>query len=181
MLGVMMNDNIFNKDFQSFLSEKDTCPPEKIRNFIYSFIKKDLHPSIKTIFAKLFTIQAFMGIVTLSFCPQFSFSLTNNNQLFHFLHNTFGLYICVSICAALFMGLGAVISAQLLTHTELKIIRSSKFLYYLMISLLTVVSFFLIGAEVYLDIASFWLIGALLGGIFMLELSVLFRLKTNLY
>lgn len=170
-----MSNNIFHKDFESFIFEKDMQAPKKIRNSIYSFIKKDLQHSIKTIFVKLFTIQAFVGIVTLSFCPQFSFSLTNNNQLFHFLHNIFGYYICISICAALFTGVGAIVAAQLLTNTELKIIRSSKFLYYLMISFLMVGGFFLIGAEVYLDIVSFWLVGSLLGGILMLEFSMLIK------
>ncbi|MBE8221593.1 MAG: hypothetical protein HAW60_02570 [Bdellovibrionales bacterium] len=172
-----MTNNTLNKDFKSFMSEENIKPSKKISNSVYLFVKKNLHPNIKIVFAKLFTIQAFIGIVTLSFCPQFSFSLTNNNQIFHFLHNIFGLYACVSICAALFMGLGAAVSAQLLTIEEIKIIRSSKLLYYLIISSLTVLSFFIIGAEVYLEIISFWIIGALFGGVFMLELSALLRRK----
>lgn len=172
----MDRDNL-NKDFSDFCKEDELKAPKSFQAHLFSTIKAELQPTTKSIFVKLFSVQAFVGIISLIFCPQFSFSLTNNNQVFHFFHKFFGYYACVSICAGLFMGLGALCAAQILTSEEIKKVKAAKVYYYLSISSLMVLSFFFLGAEVYLDIAGFWLLGALLGGLAMLKVGDLARLQ----
>lgn len=54
-------------------------------------------------------------------------------------------------------------------------IRSNKSLCYLAISLIAVSLFILFGAEIYLAAALAWLIGAILGGLLMVEINGFFR------
>ena len=54
-------------------------------------------------------------------------------------------------------------------------IRSNKSLCYLAISLIAVSLFILFGAEVYLTAALAWLVGAVLGGLLMVEVNGIFR------
>ncbi|MDB9787079.1 hypothetical protein OAB57_03155, partial [Bacteriovoracaceae bacterium] len=113
-----MND--CNDDFQDFLSSKESSPSVTLSKKISSYVKKDLDPSHKTIFLKLILVQAFMGGITLIFCPQFNFSLTNNYELFHFFHRQFGMYICSAICGGIFIGSGAIFASYILKTSEVR-------------------------------------------------------------
>ena len=74
-----------NNDYQDFLQSDHQSPKEldaKIKNSIH----EKMNPSHKLVFMKLISIQGFIGFVTMLFCPQFNFSLTNNYDLFHYFH-----------------------------------------------------------------------------------------------
>ena len=166
-----------NKDFNDFQNSNSKKSPnlldEKILNSVYT----QLEPSHASVFAKLFTIQALIGSLTLLFCQQFSLSLTGNDQLFQFFHRTLGHYGCMTMCGVLFVGAGAIVASYILTLDEIRKIRESKFLYYFSLSSLVVLVFFLAGAKVYVDIALLWLLGAMLGGISLFELNRAIRFK----
>lgn len=168
-----------NKDYNDFLQEtkKTTANLDKS---ILDMVHLDLNPSHKVVFFKLTLIQGFIGFLTMLFCPQFNFSLTNNFDLFHYFHQTFGHSVCMVICGCIFLGSGAVFASYILTQGEINKIRNSRFLYYMGLSILAVSGFMLFGAEIYLNLLAFWLIGAIGGGIALFELSRLSRFQTRL-
>lgn len=168
-------DKKMERDFLDFTNSKGLSPPESLSYKVLNFVQADLNPSHKVVFSKLLGIQAFIGFLTLIFCPQFDFSLTNNYELFHYFHYAFGIYICSAICGALFVGSGAVFSAYLLRSSEVRKIKEFRFLYYFAVSILAMGGFFLLGAKIYLTLSLYWLIGATLGGIMFFELNTLIR------
>jgi hypothetical protein len=172
----MKNKNI-DKDFQDFMDSNSAHPPEHISTNILNIVKSDLDPSHTIVFSKLLGVQAFVGFLTLTFCPQFDLSLTNNYELFHYLHNTFGANVCMAICGSIFIGTGAIFASYLLNLSELRKIKDSKLLYYFSISSIAIASFTLLGAEIYLTLTIFWLMGATLAGVLLFELNRLLRLK----
>ena len=166
-----------NKDYEDFLNPGKKETPKSLSGNILSTIQKEMNPNHKIIFFKLLTIQAFIGFTTLLFCPQFNYSLTNNYELFHYFHRTFGEYGCMSICGIIFIGSGAIFSSYILNFSEIKAIHQHNFLYYFSLSGLGALTFLLFGADVYLDIAFFWILGGLIGGILLFEINRLARIK----
>ncbi|MDC0980261.1 hypothetical protein OAQ84_00850 [Bdellovibrionales bacterium] len=166
-----------DQDFQDFLNSKNISPPEQISANVLTHVKSDLDPSHLTVFSKLMGIQAFIGLLTLTFCPQFNLSLTNNYELFHLLHHTFGESVCMAICGSIFIGSGAIFASYLLSLGEIRKIKESKFLYYLLISSIAVLTFIFLGADIYLKLTLFWFIGASLAGALLFELNWNLRLK----
>ena len=163
------------KDFQDFMNTKGANPPEELSNKILSFVKNDLNPSHKIVFSKLLGIQAFIGLLTMTFCPQFSLSLTNRFELFHYFHHQFGKNICMAICGSIFIGSGAIFAAYLLKTSEVRKINESILQYYSSISIIALFSFFLLGSETYLALALYWLIGSTIGGLVMFETNRFIR------
>ena len=167
-----MTDKNLNNDFQQFSSSThSSTPPETTKISILNFIKQELNPSHSVIFGKLIVIQAFIGLLTLIFCPQFNLSLTNNYELFHYLHHNFGEYICMMACGSIFMGSGAFFSTYLLTASEVSTLKKSKLLYYFGITSCAIIIFLLFGAEIYLNLAFFWIIGSVLAGSIIFEIN----------
>ena len=170
-----MIDPFNHKDYEDFVNSEGVKPPKELDSKIINYVRYDLNPDMKIVFFKLIGIQAFIGVLTLLFCPQFELSLTNNHDLYHYFHYTFGTYGCYSICGALFVGSGAIFASYLLRKSEVQKIRSNKSLCYLAISLIALSLFLLFGAEVYLTAALAWLVGAMLGGLLMVEINGFFR------
>lgn len=164
-----------DSDYQSFLDDQSMNTNVKLDNLILNKIKKDLSPSHASVFTKLLAVQAFIGFLTLSFCPQFKLSLTSNFELFHFFHNTFGENICMSICGAIFIGSGSVFASYIMGFGEINKIKESKFLYYTSLSVVFTGAFFVFGASFYLKSLVFWFLGAIFSGIFLLDLNFYFR------
>ncbi|MCB0272487.1 MAG: hypothetical protein KDD46_05685 [Bdellovibrionales bacterium] len=166
-----------NHDFQEFLaaSEKRLSPPEHMQNNILEYVKSELQPSHHIVFSKLIGIHTFIGILTLTFCPQFTMSLTHNQKLYHFFHHTFGASICMMICGSIFIGSGAIFAAYLLNKQEVMLIKKTKWLYYISISMLGVLSFIFLGAEIYLHLFSYWILGASISGVYIFEFNVSLR------
>ena len=158
-------------DFKSFINENPQDPPVALDQGINAYIKSELDPPHKLVFAKLLLIQGFIGVITMLFCPQFSLSLTSQEDIFNLLHNTFGHYGCMSICGVIFVGSGALFAHMILSQGDLLKISRSKGLYYFALSSLFLSLFYLVGAEVYLEVATAWLLGASLGGILVFEVS----------
>ena len=113
-----MTDPFNNKDYEDFINSEGSMPPQELDTKIISFVRYDLSPDMKIVFSKLLGIQAFVGVLTLLFCPQFELSLTNNHDLYHYFHYTFGTYGCFAICGALFIGSGAIFASYLLLDRE---------------------------------------------------------------
>jgi hypothetical protein len=173
----MPNSDDYNKDFQGFLNAKGKTPSNDLDNKIINFVKNDLNPSRKLVFGKMLGIQAFIGTITLLFCPQFNMSLTNNHDLFHYFHHNFGDQICMAICGLIFVGSGSLFASYALKQSEVKVIKDSRILYFMGITTFALTSFLLLGADIYLKLATFWFLGASLGGIVIFELNSKIRSK----
>ncbi len=163
------------KDFNDFIDSTELSPPEKLSNRILNLVKADLNPSHKIVFSKLLAIQAFIGFLTLTFCPQFSLSLTNHYELFHYFHHKFGENICMAICGSIFMGSGALFATYILKSSEIRKIKKSRLLYYMSLSIIAFSTFFLLGSNIYLILATYWLVGSTIGGLVVFELNRLIR------
>ena len=166
-----------DKNFNDFLNSKGTNPPKQVSENILQYVSNDLNPSHLKVLMKLIAVQGFIGTVTLLFCPQFNLSLTNNYDVFHFFHRTFGHYGCMAVCGAIFVGSGALFASYILKVSELRKIRESKYLHLVTVTGISITLFLLIGAEVYVETSIFWSIGALTSGITMIEINKFLRLK----
>ncbi len=165
-----------NTDFQDFTTREDVSPNNELNQKILENVKNDLSSSHLTVLGKLVSIQGLIGLLTLLFCPQFNFSLTNNTEVFHYFHNNFGESICMIICGAIFIGPGAILAAYLLKYSELKMIKQSRFLYYFCLVSIFLLIFIIMGAEVYLKLTSFWILGATLSGVILFESNRFIRI-----
>lgn len=170
-----------NKDFNDFLQEntrkgvQDNKVSPELDKSILNFVNKDLNPDHKVVLFKLTLIQGFIGLLTMLFCPQFNFSLTNNYDLFHYFHMNFGHAICMITCGCIFLGSGAIFASYILSQGEINKIKNSKFLYYTGVSIITVSCFMLLGADIYLNLLIYWLFGAIGGAVTLFELNLILR------
>ncbi len=164
-----------DKDYNEFKNSQGTTPPKELDQKILGAVHRELAPSHQRVFFKLVLVQAFIGTLTLLFCPQFDFSLTSNHEIFHYFHHTFGPVACMAVCGSLFIGSGAIFASYILTLSEINQIRKSRFLYYAAISGISLLLFILLGADIYLNIAIAWFIGATVTGMALMELNRLFR------
>lgn len=165
------------QDFQNEKQKKETKIPKTLDDTILNYVYDELNPSHHKVFSKLVLIQGFVGLMTMLFCPQFNFSLTNNHSLFHYFHMNFGHSICMIICGSIFLGSGGFFAASILSYEEVQKIRNTRLLYYISLSIVAVSSFMLFGADVYLNLLVFWLIGAIGGGIALFEMNHFLRIK----
>ncbi len=94
-----MTDPFNNKDYEDFLNSEGIEPSKELDDKITNYVKYDMNPDMKIVFVKLLGIQTFIGILTLLLCPQFELSLTNNHDLYHYFHYTFGTYGCFGVTA----------------------------------------------------------------------------------
>lgn len=163
-----------NDDYNDFVNS-DLKTPDHINSTVLNMVNSDLNPSHKIVFGKLTLIQGFIGFITMLFCPQFEFSLTNNYDLFHYFHMTFGHEVCMIICGSIFLGSGAIFASYLLNEGEVNKIKNSKLLYYMALSIVAVTVFILFGAQIYLKLLGFWLIGAIGGGMIAFEFNRVIR------
>lgn len=79
------------------------------------------------------------------------------------------------LCGAIFLGSGAIFASYLLKESEVNKIKNSRLLYYMSLSIIAVTTFMVFGAEVYLNLLVFWLIGAIGGGIGLFEINRIIR------
>ncbi len=167
-----MKNKDSKSDYEDFLSSMPMKPPEKLSSNVLEYIHKSMNPSHTFVFTKLLLIQIFIGVLTMTFCPQFKLSITNNHELFHFFHDTFGYQICMMLCGGIFLGSGAVAAGLILNSYELQKIYRSKVQYYFALCSIFIGVFMGIGVEVYLEVLSFWIIGAFLVGLLSFVVSM---------
>ncbi|MCO4753718.1 MAG: hypothetical protein KC478_04515 [Bacteriovoracaceae bacterium] len=156
-------------DFEDFLNdENQISPSHKMADATMTMIKEEMSPSNVTIFTKLIFVQLATGLLTMLFCPQFNMSLTNNYELFHYFHHTFGEQICMVLCGGIFLGSGALVAAYTLKESEIKEIFRQRFLHLCTISGISIAVFMTIGADVYLSMIPYWIVGSVVFGILSL-------------
>jgi hypothetical protein len=168
-----------NGQFLDFLNSNEKEPSRLVDAAVLFNIKQKLNPFIGTILFKLSLIHSFVGIITMTFCPQFKMSLTADNQMFHYFHLTFGYYGCLAICGVVFMGSGALFASQILNRDEVRTINAKFYFFFPCLCLISLSIFLLLGARPFIDIILSWSLGGILGSIFIFYFASL--LKRNFF
>lgn len=168
-----------NKDYNDFLQAREVTPSSLDKN-VLNYVKSDLNPEHKAVFFKLTLIHGFIGLITMLFCPQFNFSLTNNFDLFHYFHMNFGHQVCMMICGCIFLGTGSIFATYILSQGEINKIKSSRILYFTALSILAVSLFMLFGAKIYLNLVFFWLLGSVFGATALFEINRVIKNALNI-
>lgn len=163
-----------SEDFNDFVEDKVNSPI-KLDKKILNYVHQKLSPSHTHILSKLFLIHGFIGLITMTFCPQLTLSLTNRYELFHFFHHTFGEVICNIICGAIFLGSGALFAVAILDAAEIQKIKRCYFLHYLALSIIFLSTLILYGAQTYLSSILYWMAGAI--GFSILFFNIGVRIK----
>lgn len=171
----MHKNHDINDGLQDFVAHRDERVPAQAHTRILSHIKAELQPATLLVFAKLLVMQAIMGMLTLLLCPQFEVSLTNNVELLHYFHHTYGESLCALICGAIFIAPGAALAAYLLKPAEVHKIRSAGLFYHLAVAGTTLLAFFLYGADVLNQLALFWFTAATLTAALLFDLNLRLR------
>lgn len=166
------------QEYNDFCHDKSYSSPSELDKNIIQRVQKDLTPKEAQLFIKILLVQAFIGTLTLLFCPQFELSLTHYDDLFHFIHRNFGHYPCMFICGTIFIGSGALFARTIISKSELSLLKRRSVLYYTTFSGVSILLFLFLGAELYLDATLIWFLGATLSGMTITALPYL-RVKES--
>ena len=171
----MNNQNNINYQFNEFLKVEDKLPSRDIDLNVLSSIKENMNPPFSIILSKLSLVHAFVGVITMAFCPQFSLSLTTNQRSFHYFHETFGYYGCMAICGIIFLGSGALFASFLLNRDEVRKVNRKFYLFFPTLCLLSLTVFFFLGAELFVKAIFSWSLGGIISSIALFYLGPLFK------
>lgn len=158
-----------NSDLDGFLKEEGSQPPASISEGIMSRVRQDLNPSPWTTFAKLAAIHFFVGLFTLSLCPQFGVRTFGTGMgLMHYFM-ALGDVGCGIACGFLFIGASVLLASLFLSPDQVRVIRKHRMLELGALTLLSLGFFIMMSAEIVLGFALAWLIGSIVGGLATLE------------
>lgn len=163
-----------NQDFKNFVNAEKSEAPSYLKDAVLKQVSSKLNPAFTQIFFKIALIQLVSGLVILSFCPQLGVGFSGHNAFVHLLMS-FGENFCNLFCGSLFIGIGSFHSAIILNEDELRVLRRRRFLGTTLISLLSLLAFVIFGAEIQLLFFAFWLSGAMIIGLFSLEVVYMGR------
>ena len=163
-----MNPKITEKewleDFRDFVSHEGTPVPENMSRRILDYVHRELNPSPWLVFAKLFGVHTVVGTLSLAICDQFGMSPFNTGISLAEYFMKFGHSMCMTLCGFLFVGLSVAFAFVILRSEELSVLNRTAWLQVPSLSLLSLVIFTGIGAEVALGIGVLWFLGAMVGG-----------------
>jgi hypothetical protein len=165
----------WSQDFQEFLSVEEKNPPMILTQQIYQSIHRDLNPSKYRVFSKLALIHGFVGTFTLFFCPYSELYSIESFNIMHVLMN-FGEQVCMLGCGALFLGTSSFVASLLLRPEEVQVIRKARILQISIVALLSMALFMSTGLLLLENLALFWALGSILGGLLTLEFGWALRL-----
>lgn len=166
----------WSTDYDLFLQQEGTSVPEGVSQNILKSIGRLLKPNPYFVFLKILGIHSLMGFLSLSVCHQFGINPFNTSaSLSDWVMNLWGHGACMVFCGILFVSLGLGLSGFFLTLEEIKELRHHQFLQTLALGSISLLIFFMIGADLAIFFAGLWLLGALLGGVAATETIWFFR------
>lgn len=163
-----------NAEYQEFLRSEEVSPPPIISEKIIGQVKADLSPGFLKVFGKLTLVHAFMGSISLFFCPQFGISPLGNHGLME-IYMRFGPHACLAACGATFMIGSAILACIVLRPEELRVLRRKEYLQVLGLGIVSLAVFLTVGQAPALTLIAAWLAGMLLSGVAAFELGVRLR------
>lgn len=163
------NENELMNEFRDFVKSESTVPKE-LSESILNFVRHDLTPSSIFVFTKILSIHLFVGTLSLAVCDQFGVNPFNTSFSLTSYFMKAGHSFCMTLCGFLFLGLTTIASWFILGRTEFLVLKQNTFLQVFFLSLLSLGFFLLLGAKIVFSSGMFWLLGALLGGIALINL-----------
>ncbi len=172
----MNNTEKILKEYADFMSSEE-APPAYLAAELSEKINPILFPSAWAVLCRLMAIVFVTGLLNLAICPQFGLGFISNSGLYQ-LFMQFGHYTCKAFCGALFIGSGFFLASLVLTAEDMKILRQYRFLQVCAVSALALSVFTAAGGSVYMAAATYWMAGAVIGGLFCLEAGYFLRKQT---
>lgn len=160
-----------SEEFAEFMSSEGVAPPERVVDRVTEYVRRDLNPSSKDVFAKVLGIHALVSVVSLSLCSQFGLQTLALFDLMSVFMKFMGHTYCMALCGAVFMGASGFTFSLLLRPEEIRVVRQHRWLQVTALSSLSLGVFLLLDAEVLILPGALWMLGTLLGGIAYLELG----------
>ncbi len=167
-MGDKINAKEWAKDFDLFMSGTEVQPPTHVSREIFEFVRKDLNPEYWKILAKLGATHAVVGSLSLLICSQFGMGTGV------IVMNTFtslGVFGCTVFCGALFLGLTNFVAGFIFAIPELNKVRRTGYSPILLLGAVSLTIFLFFGANIALNLALAWLMGALIAGVIATEVS----------
>ncbi len=151
------------KEFVKFVEADPVSTKTTTDNAIYKMVEKKLNPSIWIVFAKFTGIEAAAGLAILLVCPQFDIGFGSHNELLYLLHSTLSPFFFFIVCGIFFVLLGAALAGLILSRDEIRVIKTTKYIYYVIYSVMACIIFASLGAEMFLMSSIAWILGAMAG------------------
>jgi hypothetical protein len=158
-----------SSDFREFARLEPVTPPAGLTSRIQSVVEKDLNPSPWKTFGLLAGIHFFMGLLTLSFCPQFGIRIAGSGMGLMEYFMGFGDIGCGACCGVIFLGGSLLIASLILSPDQVRTIRKYRWLEVGALCLLSLGLFIMLQREIVLGFALAWLAGSFMGGLMTLE------------
>ena len=167
------------KDFQEFASTESIPVPNDVSQKVLQHVHKQLNPSKYLIFMKILGVHLVTGTLSMAICNQFDMNPFKLDFSLSDYFMKFGHSTCMVFCGVLFVGLSFLVSSYLIRTEELRVLKKSAFIQSFSLGIVSLSVFWFFGAEIALGIATFWLLGALIGGISVSELVFRLRLRKS--
>jgi hypothetical protein len=164
-----------SEEFREFMDGAEVDPPLRVKLNIFKHVNRDLNPSFVNVFMRVLGIHAALSIVTLSICSQFGLQLFPLFDLMSTFMSYVGHTYCMTFCGALYIGSSALSLSLVLTPEQVRVVRKSSFLQFLILSFISLAIFLFFGAEILIFPALLWITGALIAGVLSVELGWLLR------
>lgn len=154
----------FLKEFNEFMNSDHTSVPKEVSEKILQFVHHELNPSAWHVFGKLLAIHFGVGTLSLAVCDQFGMSPFKTGFSLSDYFMRFGATACMLICGFLFISLSVLMAWVLLKREELNVFGKNSLIHITGLGVISLLVFWGLGAEVLLQFAFLWLIGAIIGG-----------------
>lgn len=159
------NEKDWLKDFKEFTQTTHTRVPNELSQKILQNIKDELQPSVWLVFFKISTLHAIIGTLSLGLCDQFGMTPFQTHFSLSDYFMKLGNNMCMLLCGFLFLGLSFWAARLLLKREEFAALGQHAVAFVGSLSVISLLIFFALGTEILFQVAVFWLLGALLGGL----------------
>jgi hypothetical protein len=152
-----------SSDYNFFLKNENT--PFENKHFLHKQIQRRLFPSPAKVLVKILGVHLFVGTLSLSVCDQFGLNPFGTSQFLTSWFMSWGHSFCMILCGGFFASATFLISQLLLSFEEVETLQRSRFTQIAAIMLLSLGTFFFLGADFVGSLVLLWSLGALVGGI----------------
>jgi len=165
------------KDFKDFVEGDLKTPPPALSQRVIAVVHRDLSPHAALVFCKLFAVHAGTAIGTLSLCPQFGIRVFGEGPGLMGYFMRFGHLGCMVACGFFFLASSIAVASLVLRPEELRVIRNHRGFELGSLAVLSLGFFFALAPELILEVAIAWLMGAIAGALFALEVGFRIRIR----
>jgi len=170
------------EDLGTFLRHPGETPPETVSEDLRALVYRDLTVDVAKLVTKSVIAFALAGLAVVSVCPQlgvgpFFGDSAVAQELAHVLHSG-GALACATLCGALFVGLGTVLSVVALRRAELRWAYRRRTSAAVIVAITGLVALALFGGESDGTERFFWLVGAMVSAALVMEVLGRWRLPT---